>query len=115
MSEIRFVRWLAAVGVFGGVLIALVLPVVVLMLGEDLSSAAKLTVVILALIGGVVLAGVSAVVGITIPTAVSGAAFKISENGGISLGSIADCCQPKAEVKQESASCTPDGGSSDDR
>jgi hypothetical protein len=107
MSEIRFVRWLAAIGVFGGVLIALVLPVVVLMLGEDLSSAAKLTVVILALIGGVVLAGLSAVVGITIPTTVSGAAFKISDDGGISLSPIADCCQPKEGADRGEECCPP--------
>ena len=108
MSEIRFPRWLAAVGVFGGVSIALVLPVVVLMLGDDLSATAKLVVVILGLLVGSTLAGISAVVGITIPTAVAGGALKIAKNGA-SFGSIADCCQPTdGEENQADACCSPD-------
>jgi hypothetical protein len=88
MADLRFPRWLAAVGIFGGVMIALVLPVAVLMLGEDLSAIAKLTVIILAMIIGSLLAGVSAVVGITIPTAVAGGALKIAQEG---------CCPPEEE------------------
>jgi len=102
MSDLRFTRWLAAVGVLGGVLIALMLPVVVLMLGEDLSAVAKLAVVILALIGGVTLAGISAVVGITIPTTVAGAALKITDEG-IDLGSLAKCCAPQKKTEQADA------------
>jgi hypothetical protein len=81
MTDVRFPRWLAAVGIFGGVMIALVLPVAVLMLGEDLSAVAELTVIILAMIIGSLLAGISAVVGITIPTAVAGGALKIFQDG----------------------------------
>jgi hypothetical protein len=107
MSEMRFPRWLAAVGIFAGMMIALVIPVVVLMVGGDLTPSAKLVVIILALIIGGCVAGASAVVGITIPTAVAGAAFKISENGGVSLGSLADCCQPKEGADPGSECCAP--------
>ena len=100
MTDLRFPRWLAAIGVFGGVMIALILPVVVLMLGNDLSARAKLTVIILAMIIGACLAGISAIVGITIPSTIAGAAIKISENGITTLGGngccipAEDCCPP---------------------
>ena len=107
MSELRFPRWLAAVGVFGGVSIALVLPVTVLLLGDDLSATAKLVVIILGMIIGSCLAGISAVVGITIPTAVYGGAIKIGENG-VQLGSIGNCCQPAGDGEHAEPCCTPD-------
>lgn len=107
MNELRFPRWLAAVGVFGGVMIALILPIAVLMLGDDLTSTAKLVVVILGLIIGSCLAGISAVVGITIPTAIYGGAIKIGENG-VQLGSMANCCQPTADGEHAESCCTPD-------
>jgi len=107
MSELRFPRWLAAVGVFGGVSIALVLPVTVLLLGDDLSATAKLVVIILGMIIGSCLAGISAVVGITIPTAIHGGAIKIGENG-VHLGSLANCCQPTADGEKSESCCPPD-------
>jgi hypothetical protein len=111
MTELRFPRWLAGVGIFAGMMIALVIPVAVLMLGGDLTPSAKLVVIILALIIGGCVAGASAVVGITIPTAVAGGALKIIENGGVSFGSIADCCQPEVESDQEDACCSPNPSS----
>lgn len=110
MNELRFPRWLAAVGVLGGVMIALILPVAVLMLGDDLSSTAKLVIVILGLIIGSCLAGISAVVGMTIPTAVYGGAIKIGEDSA-RPGSIADCCRPAAAAEHAEPCCTPDPGS----
>jgi len=107
MTELRFPRWLAGVGIFAGMMIALVIPVAVLMLGGDLTPSAKLVVMILALIIGGCVAGASAVVGITIPTAVAGAALKISDDGGVSFGSIADCCQPKNREDHGSERCPP--------
>lgn len=112
MSELRFPRWLAGVGIFAGMMIALVIPVVVLMLGQDLTPSAKLVVIILALIIGGCVAGASAVVGITIPTAVAGAALKISDDGGVSFGSIADCCQPSEKAKPGKECCPPNDNSS---
>jgi hypothetical protein len=107
MSELRFPRWLAAVGVFGGVMIALILPVVVLMLGDDLSSTAKLVVVTLALIIGACLAGISAIVGITVPTTVAGAAIKITQNGA-QLEPTASCCQPTNDEEGADPCCAPE-------
>jgi hypothetical protein len=107
MTELRFPRWLAGVGIFAGMMIALVIPVAVLMLGGDLTPSAKLVVIILALIIGGCVAGASAVVGITIPTAVAGGALKIIDNGGVSFGSIADCCQPKEDSDPSGECCAP--------
>ena len=98
MTDLRFPRWLAAVGVFGGVLIALVLPVAVLMLGDDLSSLAKLAVIITAMIIGSLLAGISAVVGITIPSTIAGGSVKIGQDG---------CCDPAEECRPPSPPETP--------
>jgi hypothetical protein len=107
MSELRFPRWLAAIGVFGGVSIALILPVVVLMLGDDFTSGVKLVIIILAMLVGAVLAGISAVVGITIPTAVSGMALKIGRDDVNLCCDIAhDCCPPSATSSPEDAGTT---------
>lgn len=107
MTDLRFPRWLAAVGIFAGMMIALIVPVVVLMVGDDLTPSAKLVIMILALIIGGCVAGASAVVGITIPTAVSGAAIKITDDGNVSLGSIADCCRPSEKAKPGTECCPP--------
>ncbi len=95
MNRMRFPRWLAAVGVIGGVAIALGLPYITLVLDGDLSPNAKLAVVILSLLVGATLAGISAVVGSSMPTAITGA-IAVSENG-VSFGRIVDCCTPKEE------------------
>ncbi len=99
MNEMRFPRWLAGFGVLGGVVIALGLPWLVLVHGGDLSDGAKLTLIILGLAAGSLMGIASAVVGITIPTAVS--------SGGLDLSRI--CCEPEstdsgraAEVERES-------------
>ena len=88
MNELRFPRWFAAIGVFAGMLIALIVPVAVLLVGDDLTSAAKLVVIILALLIGGCLAGIAAVVGMAIPTAVVGGAIDLSRATGGS------CCVP---------------------
>lgn len=72
MSEnIYFTRWLAAIGVLGGVAIALVLPYFVFTFDHGLSTVAQLFLIVLALLGGLVLAAISAVVGIAVPHHVS--------------------------------------------
>ena len=71
MSEMRFPRWVAAFGVVGGVAIALGFPMIILIQGQDLSDVARIWLSILGLLLGVLLAGASAVIGITIPSAVS--------------------------------------------
>lgn len=87
-SKLLFTRWLAAVGVLGGVAIALGLPYLVLAHGVGLGGGAQVTLIILALLVGASLAGVSAVVGITVPTAITG--------GGIGLACI---CEPECEPR----------------
>lgn len=52
MSEPSFPRWLAAVGVFGGVAIALGLPYLTLVHGDGLSATMKMMVIVLALAAG---------------------------------------------------------------
>lgn len=93
MSTLQFSRWIALVGVFAGMMIALIVPVAVLMVGGDLTSTSKLVIIILALLIGGCVAAAAAVVGITIPTALVGGAITIDENGA-HFGSIADCCAP---------------------
>ena len=78
MNEMRFPRWLAALGVLGGVAIALGLSYLVLVHGGDLSSGAKVAMVITGVLAGGILALASAVVGITVPT--------IATHSGIDLG-----------------------------
>ena len=84
MEQMRFANWVALVGVAGGVLIALGFPIVILFFGLGLSSPVQTTLVILGLLAGVALAAVAAVVGITIPTAISG--------GGFDIEKLAACC-----------------------
>lgn len=99
MSEMRFPRWLAAVGVLGGVAIALGLPWITLVYGSDLGGA-KVAIIILALIAGCTLAAISAVVGITIPTAVRGA---------IAIPAvIPNCCAPERDAEQDEADTETD-------
>jgi hypothetical protein len=94
----RFPRWLAAVGVLGGVAIALGLPYVTLVYGSDLGGA-KVAIIILALIAGCTLAAISAVVGITIPTAIS---------GGVGMAGIPNCCAPPQGKEKAQADDTPE-------
>jgi hypothetical protein len=64
-------------------LIALIVPLAVLMVGDDLSSTAQLVVIALALVIGGCLAGIAAVVGMAMPTAVVGGSIDLSRvNGG---------------------------------
>lgn len=93
MNEMRFPRWLAGFGVLGGVAIALGLPWLILVYGGDLSGGAKLTLIILALAAGTLMGIASAVVGITIPTAVS--------SGGLELDRL--CCSPEPPDVDEAA------------
>jgi len=88
MSELRFPRWFAVIGVFAGMLIALIVPVAVLLVGDDLTSTAKLVVIILALVIGACLAGIAAVVGMAMPTAMIGGAIDLSRVTG------GECCRP---------------------
>jgi len=76
METMRFSNRLAFLGVGGGVIIALAFPFMILYLGT--------TLIILGLLVGAALAGAAAVVGITIPTAISG--------GGIDIEKLASCC-----------------------
>jgi hypothetical protein len=93
-DEVHFQRWVSLVGVLGGVGIALGLPYIVLAFGGDLSSGAKVALVILGLSAGGLIALVSAVVGIAIPKTVRKAAIQLP------LG----CCEPEpgesAEAKE---------------
>jgi hypothetical protein len=101
----RFPRWLAGVGVVGGVAIALGLPWVTLVHGGDLGGA-KVAIIILALITGACLAGISAVVGITVPTALTGA-ISLGEDG------VSVCCPPEcmpAEQQAEGGETEPEAG-----
>lgn len=91
MNEMRFPRWLAALGVLGGVAISLGLSYLVLVHGGDLSSGAKVAMVITGLLAGGVLAIASAVVGIAVPTVVT--------RGGIDLDT---CCPPAASESPRS-------------
>jgi hypothetical protein len=88
MSTLQFPRWFAVIGIFAGMLIALIVPVAVLLVGDDLTSTAKLLVIILALVIGGCLAGIAAVVGMAMPTAMIGGAIDLSRvTGGV-------CCRP---------------------
>ena len=94
MNELRFPRWFAVIGVFAGMLIALIVPVAVLMVGDDLTSTAKLVVIIAALVIGGCLAGIAAVVGMAIPTAIIGGAIDLSRVFG------GQCCVPDRTIRQ---------------
>jgi hypothetical protein len=90
------------VGVVGGVLIALGFPLIILAFGLGLSTPIQTTLVILGLLAGVALAGIAAVVGITIPTAISG--------GGVDIEKLAGCCDD-VECKEEADGPTGATGS----
>jgi hypothetical protein len=76
-------------GILGGVVIAVVVPYFVLVFGVDLSSSAKVALVILSLLAGGLLAIVTAVVGITIPARITDAGIDFA----------AGCCQPIEDDK----------------
>ena len=88
MNVLRFPRWFAVIGIFAGMLIALIVPLAVLMVGDDLTAGAKLLVIILALVIGSCLAGIAAVVGMALPAAVVGGAIDLSR---VTRG---QCCAP---------------------
>ena len=96
MNDIRFPRWLAGVGVFGGVAIALGLPAVILTLGGGLAPRAQVTIIIFALIVGALLAAVSAIVGLAVPTTVKAAAIPL------------ECCEPCCPEQEEAEPADPD-------
>jgi hypothetical protein len=104
MSELRFPRWFAVIGVFAGMMIALIVPVAVLLVGDDLTSTAKLVVIILALVIGACLAGIAAVVGMAMPTAMIGGAIDLSRVTG------GECCRP---VGTSDTCCADDAKKSD--
>jgi hypothetical protein len=83
VNTIHFPRWLATAGILGGVAIALGVPYIVLAYGADLGSGAKTALIILGLIAGSLLALVTAVVGIAIPTRITDAGLE-----------VARCCTP---------------------
>lgn len=71
-------------GILGGVIVAAGLPTMVLLYGQNMGVAAQLTVIILALLIGGALAGVSAFFAIVIPSSVGGK--KVRGNLTINLG-----------------------------
>ncbi len=97
MEQLRFANWVGLVGVVGGVLIALGFPLIILAYGLGLSTSVQTTLVILGLLGGVALAGVAAVVGITVPTAIN--------SGGFDIDKLAACCDD-LEAKEKAGSPT---------
>lgn len=76
-NEVHFQRWISLFGVMGGVVIAVGLPYIVLAFGSDLSSGAKVALIILGLLAGSLIALASAVVGIAMPKTVRGAAIQL--------------------------------------
>jgi hypothetical protein len=76
-NEVHFQRWISLFGVLGGVVIAVGLPYIVLAFGGDLSSGAKVALIILGLLAGSLIALASAVVGIAMPKTVRGAAIQL--------------------------------------
>jgi hypothetical protein len=80
-------------GALGGVVIAVGLPWMMLLYGQDLAAWVRPTVIILALILGGLLAAASVVVGITIPSAlksdklqIGGCCEKSSDSAGVPSG-----------------------------
>lgn len=92
METMRFSNRLAFLGVAGGVVIALVIPFMVLSYGTHLPTWTQTTLIILGLVVGAGLAAAAAVVGITIPTAISG--------GGFDIDRLAACCDEAAEEEE---------------
>lgn len=95
MNQMRYPRWLAALGELGGVVIALGLPYVVLAYGNGLSGSAKVGLIILGLLAGSLVAIVSVVVGIAVPSVVTGAGIKLDRT----------CCTP---IETPPADATPE-------
>jgi hypothetical protein len=91
-NEVQFQRGISLVGVMGGVIIAVGLPYVVLAYGGDLSSGAKVALIILGILTGGLIALASAVVGIAMPKAVRGAAIHLPVG----------CCEPEPTKPEES-------------
>ena len=83
METMRFSNRLAILGVAAGAAIALGFPFIILTVGGHLSGPVQTTLISLGLLVGATLAGASAVVGITIPTAIG---------GGIDIERLARCC-----------------------
>jgi hypothetical protein len=94
MNRIQSPGLLGYLGILGGVGIAIGLPWITLVYGGDLSELTRVALIILALLGGVTLAVISAVVGIAVPAALT--------NGKLD---IATCCRPG----EEQAPQRPDG------
>ena len=92
-NEVHFQRWISLVGVLGGVSIVLGVSYIVLAFGGDLSSGAKVALVIVGLAVGGLIALVSAVVGIAMPKTVRKAAIQIPVSG---------CCPPEPSEPAES-------------
>ena len=73
MSD-EFVRFqkgvVAVVGIVGAIAIAVGVPLIVLLLGQNLGVAVQTTIIIIAVVGGGLLGGISAFFGIVIPSAV---------------------------------------------
>jgi hypothetical protein len=84
-NEMHFQRWISLFGVLGGVTIAVGLPYIVLAFGSDLSSGAKVALIITGLLAGSLIALASAVVGIAMPKTVKGAAIHLPVG----------CCAPE--------------------
>jgi hypothetical protein len=91
----RFSGALGYFGVIGGVVIALGLPWLMLLYGQDLPVWVRPTVIILALLLGGLLAAASVVVGITIPSAL--------KSDKLQIGS---CCSHEPASTDEEASET---------
>jgi len=90
-NEVHFQRWISLFGVMGGVVIAVGLPYIVLAFGSDLSSGAKVALIILGLSAGSLIALASAVVGIAMPKTVRGAAIHLPVG----------CCAPEPAESAE--------------
>lgn len=90
-NEVHFQRSISLFGVLGGVVIAVGLPYIVLAFGGDLSSGAKVALIILGLLAGSLIALASAVVGIAIPKKVRSAAIQLPVG----------CCEPAPSESAE--------------
>jgi hypothetical protein len=99
MSRFSASGLLGYFGILGGVAIALGLPWIVLAHGASLSEGARLTVVILSLLIGGLLAVASAVVGIAIPTTL--------REGRLDIGGIIKECCPPGECRASDDSKVP--------
>jgi hypothetical protein len=72
-GEVRFSgKTTALIGVLGGVAVAVGVPVVVLIYGQNMGWGAQLTVIILALVLGTPIAAIPAILAVVIPASASG-------------------------------------------